>query len=303
MVWNRLRYIKDPDTGKRVSRMNPKDEWVVKEVPEMCIIDQKLWDQVKVKQGKINKKNTPLWQKNRPKNLFSYLLKCGCCGGGYSMISGSHIGCSKARNKGTCDNRITMKREDLERAVLGALRNHLMDEKLCAEFCKEYTCHVNELRNKNNASLYAYQDELKKLDIERNKIIDSIVAGVPGEQVKDRMIEIGERTEEIKAIISHFKEARVVFHPSMAQRYHEEVQGLIKALSNEDSRMEAANILRTLIDRIVLTPSESKDRTMICYGITETTQARLDQSSSCLSLFRVVVKRALSLVQPHCLEV
>ncbi len=117
------------------------------------------------------------------------------------------------------------------------------------------------------------------------------------------MIEIGERTEEIKAIISHFKEARVVFHPSMAQRYHEEVQGLIKALSNEDSRMEAANILRTLIDRIVLTPSESKDRTMICYGITETTQARLDQSSSCLSLFRVVVKRALSLVQPHCLEV
>ena len=48
------------------------------------------------------------------------------------------------------------------------------------------------------------------------------------------MIEIGERTEEIKAIISHFKEARVVFHPSMAQRYHEDLRGLIKALSNED---------------------------------------------------------------------
>jgi site-specific DNA recombinase len=26
LIWNRLRYIKDPDSGKRVSRMNPKAE-------------------------------------------------------------------------------------------------------------------------------------------------------------------------------------------------------------------------------------------------------------------------------------
>ncbi len=27
LVWNRLRYIKDPETGKRVSRPNPELEW------------------------------------------------------------------------------------------------------------------------------------------------------------------------------------------------------------------------------------------------------------------------------------
>jgi site-specific DNA recombinase len=27
LVWNRLRYVKDPDTGKRVSRPNPPSEW------------------------------------------------------------------------------------------------------------------------------------------------------------------------------------------------------------------------------------------------------------------------------------
>jgi len=26
MVWNKLRYLKDPDTGKRVSRPNPESE-------------------------------------------------------------------------------------------------------------------------------------------------------------------------------------------------------------------------------------------------------------------------------------
>jgi DNA invertase Pin-like site-specific DNA recombinase len=35
LVWNRLRYVKDPDTGKRVSRPNPPSEWVTTAVPEL----------------------------------------------------------------------------------------------------------------------------------------------------------------------------------------------------------------------------------------------------------------------------
>ncbi len=38
LIWNRLRYLKAPDTGKRVSRLNPESEWIVKEVPELCIV-------------------------------------------------------------------------------------------------------------------------------------------------------------------------------------------------------------------------------------------------------------------------
>jgi site-specific DNA recombinase len=33
LVWNRLRYIKDPSTGRRVSRVNPQAEWIIKDVP------------------------------------------------------------------------------------------------------------------------------------------------------------------------------------------------------------------------------------------------------------------------------
>ncbi len=38
LVWNRLRYIKDPETGKRVSRPNPESEWITQDVPELRII-------------------------------------------------------------------------------------------------------------------------------------------------------------------------------------------------------------------------------------------------------------------------
>jgi hypothetical protein len=31
LVWNRLRYVKDPETGKRVSRPNPPDQLIVQQ--------------------------------------------------------------------------------------------------------------------------------------------------------------------------------------------------------------------------------------------------------------------------------
>ncbi len=55
LVWNRLLYIKDPETGKRVSRPNPESEWVIQEVPELRIIDQDLWEEVKARQEKTRK--------------------------------------------------------------------------------------------------------------------------------------------------------------------------------------------------------------------------------------------------------
>lgn len=53
LVWNRLRYVKDPSTGKRVSRPNPPEAWITSEVPALRIIDDALWHRVKARQGTI----------------------------------------------------------------------------------------------------------------------------------------------------------------------------------------------------------------------------------------------------------
>jgi len=42
-VWNRLTYRRDPETRKRVSRLNPPKAWVVTDVPELRIIDDAIW--------------------------------------------------------------------------------------------------------------------------------------------------------------------------------------------------------------------------------------------------------------------
>src|SRR5829696_8159941 len=50
LVWNRLRYVKDPASGKRVSRPNPPGAWITTEVPEQRIVGDALWQRVKARQ-------------------------------------------------------------------------------------------------------------------------------------------------------------------------------------------------------------------------------------------------------------
>ncbi|WP_312891256.1 recombinase family protein [Mesorhizobium silamurunense] len=94
IVWNRQRFVKEPDTGMRQARPNPEAQWVIQEAPELRIIDDDLWQAVKARQqeNKIERDDhgranvSAIKSRRRPKYLFSGLTKCACCGGGYSAI-------------------------------------------------------------------------------------------------------------------------------------------------------------------------------------------------------------------------
>lgn len=158
LVWNRQRFIKDPETGKRVSRLNPEGEWVTQKVPELRIVDDELWQRVKERQRalaytpKDKTHPNPLLDRRRPKHLLAGLAKCGVCGGGYTLISEHLLGCATARNKGKCANRLNIRRDALEASVLSGLRTHLMHPDLFREFCTEFTAEINRLRIEERAS-------------------------------------------------------------------------------------------------------------------------------------------------------
>ena len=261
LVWNRLKYVKNPETGKRISRLNPEEDWITHEVLDLRIIDDELWGQVKARQTKLEmkkfggKKNT-FWDRRRPRHLFSGLMKCGECGGGIVNLNAERAGCANARNKGTCDNKRTIRRDVLEATVLDGLRSHLMEPELCALFAEEYTRHMNTLRMDKNASIGAAKAELARIGRESKKMVDAICNGVPAEQVRDRMWEIDARQKELEAYLANAKEEPVLIHPEMGRYYREQVTALSEALGDEAYRAEAVAIIRSLVDKIVLTPAE-----------------------------------------------
>ncbi|WP_028333545.1 MULTISPECIES: hypothetical protein [Bradyrhizobium] len=91
------------------------------------------------------------------------------------MISADLVGCSTARNKGTCENRKSVQRERLEARVLNALRYHLMDPALFREFCDEFTRGMNRLRMEGSASIETARSEIKRIERELDTLLNLIL--------------------------------------------------------------------------------------------------------------------------------
>ncbi len=258
LIWNKLRYIKNPDTGKRVSRLNPREDWIIKEVPELQIVDMELWEKVKIRQQSLTKKKN-LASKRRPKLLFSGLLKCGCCGGGFTKISKTHYGCFSARKKAMCDNFETIRQDQLENTILSVLQKNLMNPDMCAEFCAEYAKYMNELRMHHNAQKANYEKELQKRIRDDDRLIQMVVDGIASTaSMKERINSNAQRIEELKSLLEDQEEMPILLHPNMGHHYQKEVKALLKSLNSPDHRYEAADLIRGLIDKVVLTPREKE---------------------------------------------
>lgn len=270
LVWNRLRYVKDPDSGRRVSRLNPEEEWIVQDVPALRIVDQETWDRVKSRQKTLayvppTAGENTLNALRRPKHLFTGLVKCGCSGGGYAMISKDLLGCSTARNKGICDNRLNIRRDALEASVLNGLRAHLMEPELFKAFCDEFTREVNRLRIERDAEVISHKRELERIDRELDKAVQAILDGVPGSKLKDRIGGLEARKSELVELVSGANEPVLLLHPNMAELYRTRVSALCESLASDDGKNEAVEVLRTLVDEVQLVP-EGAELTIVLRG-------------------------------------
>ena len=270
-VWNRQRFITDPETGKRVSRPNPEERWVRTAVPHLALIGKPLWDAVKARQqamGAGREQAGGFWDRRRPRYLFSGLIRCGECGGGIVKYSHDRLGCAAARNKGpaVCPNLRTIKRPALEQAVLGGLQERLMDQKLLAIFCEEYTARRNTLAAQRAARFAAERAERDRLDKELDHLVAAIADGVPGSKLKDQIAAKEARKEELEARLAEHREEPVRLHPNMAAVYKRQIAGLIAALNDEPRRAEAAEIVRGLVDAVIVSPDEADGLTIDLHG-------------------------------------
>ncbi|MEO1456223.1 MAG: recombinase zinc beta ribbon domain-containing protein [Pseudomonadota bacterium] len=258
--------MKDPDTGKRVSRLNPESAWITHDVPELRLIDDALWERVKERQGTMRASkhadNDPgYWDRRRPRYLFSGPMRCGVCGGGVINFNKTRVGCATARNKGTCSNRTSIARADLEEMVLEGLEQHLMTPALTEVFCRAYTDHMNRLAAEQNAGRDAAKAELERLERDLDKLIEAILDGIPGARLKDKIAALEIRKEALEAQLADGKSdnAAVHLHPNMSAYYQSQIHRLRAMLTRDTGKPEAVDALRALIDSIELTPHTLPD--------------------------------------------
>lgn len=247
LVWNRLRYIKDPETGRRRSRANAEEAVVLADAPELAIVPIGLWRAVKERQAALEARRTsdgprdvsassviskPFWSKQRPRYLFSGLMRCGVCGGGFSKISAAHFGCSTARNKGTtqCANRLTIRRDVLEATVIDGLKSRLMDPDLFKIFAKTFVDEWNRLQSESGAERARLSAERDRIERQIDRLVDAIADGSPAERLTEKLRGLEQRRLLLVRDLEATTAPAPRLHPNIAEVYRRKVVGLVEAI-------------------------------------------------------------------------
>ena len=249
--YNRQKFVKDPETGKRVSRPNPKHEWIKKEVPHLRIIDDETWEAVQAikarySSSKGNKRQTK-------KRLLTGLVKCGCCSGSMTIINRERYYCSAKRERGTCDSTVGIKAAEIEDRVLTGLKDILLgNEDLIEAFVTEFKAEVARLRKQRGTRERQVQKDLNKVSTAIKRCLTFITEGDgdPG-LVRDELRDLEVRKRDLERTINAVHEEQSVeLHPNMADLYHKKVTELQSLLTDETARPQAMELIRSMIEHI-----------------------------------------------------
>jgi site-specific DNA recombinase len=272
LEWNRCSYVKDPRTGKRVARPNPPEKWESAKVPHLRIIDDELWERVKARQRTLqfeisrDARGNALNRAHRRKFLLSGLLVCGSCGGGYTIIGLDRYGCATRRSKGTCGNTLVIARRELEERVLGGLRERMMAPELVEAFIQEFNAELRRISGEAERERRTARSALDGIERKVAKIVRAIEDGVYHSTLKARLTALEKEKTDIEAKLAGIGDTPVLrLHPNLAALYRSKVERLAEALGEPGTATEAGEILRSLIERIVLTPKDGTLRAEL-YG-------------------------------------
>ena len=171
-------------------------------------------------------------------------------------MSDHHYGCSNARNRGTCSNRLTIRRDVLEASVLSGLKTHLMQPELVKEFAAEYHRELNRLNATREGAYAQHKEELARVDRQIRAIIEAIKEGLRTPGMKDELLALETRKGELAATVKQAPAPAPRLHPRLADIYGDKVERLRESLNVEATRGEAAEALRSLIEEIRLVPED-----------------------------------------------
>lgn len=253
IVWNKVTMLKNPETRRRVSRVNPAEAWQRSIVPALAIVEQGLFNAVQMK-----RKHRPHGSQARaPSTLLSGLLRCHACGGSLVIkdrYKGSaRVHCATHRESATCGEGKAYQLPRIEAAVMEGLREHLNDPELLADYVRKY----NETRRTLNVALVQTRDSTARRLHQATAELDRIVLHlskdiVKVESVAGRIKELEAEKDLLKAELASAAPPDVItLHPGAIGRYREHLEAIAAGAGTEKAR----NAIREIVAYVKVWPT------------------------------------------------
>ena len=259
ITYNRQRFVKDPETGKRIARPNPESQWIKTEVAHLRIIDDRLWETAQILKSRYSSQTGN--KRQTRKRLLSGLVKCGACGGSMTIVNRERYSCSAKRERGTCDSPAGIGAVELEERVLSGLKDLLLDnETLIEAFAEEFKAELERLNRQRGSNERRLQKELNKVNRAINRCVMFIKEGDGSPNVvREELHSLEIRREELqREMAAGQTDHQVLYHPGVADLYRKKVGELRTLLTSTETRTQAMELIRSLIQRIEVFPGQRR---------------------------------------------
>ena len=262
LVWGRRQWRRNPDSEQRERRYRLRDasEWVEVAVPDLRIVEDR---SVEAAQAEVERRQRPasladsLARQNRKRHLLSGLIRCGCCGSNYTISGKDYYRCAGHKERGTCDNSVSVRKEPLETATIAILQHSLLTEEHARLFVAEFGREMARLARGDDHRNEAASVRLHQLETELANLYQNLLASLASPAVRT-MIEERE-IEKVRLKTSIGTEvkpmAQILPHPALLELFARKVEALTATLDDASVRAEAAQVLSTLIESVTIYPA------------------------------------------------
>jgi site-specific DNA recombinase len=275
LTWNRVSMVRDPDTGRRVNRENPRDLWQETVVEDLRIVPRDLWLAAKARHRQQSDTYVNRGMTRAPLRPFSGILRCGCCGGGMGIHDRAgaaiRIRCSTATESGNCSNGGRFRLDRIEVAVFDQLRRQLDRPDYLAEFVRIYAAERRRLAA--DARRDGAQTERRAADAAAryNRLVDMFARGLtdgPEAEAQIMAAKAARDTALRDLDLARADQQVVELHPRAADAFAAAIGNLSTALQSPGGTLDPDSIaaLRRVISTITITPQPEGDALVEVHG-------------------------------------
>jgi DNA invertase Pin-like site-specific DNA recombinase len=196
-IWNKRRFIKDPDTGRRRALPRPPEEWIRQEHSELRIVDATLGAAVQERLAFVEK--TYGVGPGRPPRggahvayssyLLSGVLRCGCCNArmvaqtttrkkGTDLYRYGAYRCGFAKSKGpaVCPHGTAYRQEQLEGALLAKFRE-AMTPPMIEALASMVNAQIEAAFRGHDARTAELTAQIQRLEAQANHLVRFLATG------------------------------------------------------------------------------------------------------------------------------
>lgn len=255
IVFNRRRFIKDPETGRRRSVLNPEHEWTRTPAEHLRIVSDDLWAAAQARRRVV--REAVQNQKRQPARVFSGLIRCAACQGAMVIENRGRLVCANLHG-GTqmCDVRQRVPVALVERRVIAGIQRCLLAPNAIAEAVATFNAARATRRKGAVAARARLENDVAAQARKVERIVDQLL-DLPSAALKQRLMDAEAELARLRAALAdaeaHAAADTVVAHPNASEAYRAKVAALGMALdAGAPDPIKAA--VRGLVSKITLAP-------------------------------------------------